>query len=89
MRSSFVFTVWRPNKEYYFDIHGRHLTGLQELKEQYSGIIFKGKLIVQAIRRHELLMKVSNHRKDQCRSVEFSTIEATSKDLVDLWEHLA
>ncbi|CAB3377127.1 Hypothetical predicted protein [Cloeon dipterum] len=47
---------WRVKQEYAFSIEGRSLVGIPRLKHQYSGIHFKGNLLVQNQQASVLVM---------------------------------
>jgi hypothetical protein len=49
---------WRVKQEYTFAIEGRSLAGIPQLKHQYSGVHFRGNLLVQSQHAALLVMAV-------------------------------
>ncbi|XP_075218968.1 vitellogenin-like isoform X2 [Lycorma delicatula] len=48
---SFILTVtagWKPRQQYTFSVTGRNIAGMPQLKQQYTGIDFKGKVLLQS-----------------------------------------
>nr|QIQ19557.1 vitellogenin 1 [Sogatella furcifera] len=54
---SIQFPGWKPKKTYFFQIEGKTVTGLPQIREQFSGFEYNGTLLLETHAPNVLLLK--------------------------------
>ncbi|XP_017778650.1 PREDICTED: vitellogenin-like [Nicrophorus vespilloides] len=59
---------WQNNKEYVYKVQGRTLTGLQDVANEFSGIVMKGNLVIRPQSEGKLMAKIVDAKYSQVHS---------------------